>query len=535
VALSLTALIAAGGIAFDYSRMASMDTELQSAADQAALAAAAQLDGNANACARASAAAHGMLANRTYMANDSNASGMAITIPDEPTCDATGQIRFYQSWDNGADAPGPAATSDANAKVVGITVDSREAFYALTPIVAAIRSGEMTGTAYAGLDSAICKVPPLMMCNPNETNDPTFTIGNYIGKGIRLVANDGGGVYGPGNFGFLDVGNGNGAQTLRAELGSSNTPGNCVSGSTVDSETGNVITVRDALNTRFGIYDGGSLNQPCGNNGSGCPPSANIRKDLLLVGNGNQLNKLGIVTGGGGNGWKISSNPYPGEANITATGTPHNLSNLEIAAIAPMGYPEDECHAFKSDSMGVCTPLVGGVGNRIGDGNWDRWAYFHSNSANYNFADQTAMNTFLQSTFGTTTPTRYQVYQYEMNNPGSRLLQQNGLTAGSVAHSKPSDLSGEPGGVTPGANTIDRRVLTVAVINCAAEDVRGHTVGMDVTKFIDIFLVQPSLARSIGARTDNSDVYVEVIGTTQNANDEGAVQLVKKSVPYLIQ
>ena len=40
VALSLVGLIAAGGIAFDYARMASLDTELQSAADQAALGAA---------------------------------------------------------------------------------------------------------------------------------------------------------------------------------------------------------------------------------------------------------------------------------------------------------------------------------------------------------------------------------------------------------------------------------------------------------------------------------------------------------------
>ena len=44
VALSLTGMVAIGGIAFDYSRMASMDTELQNAADQAALAAATQLD-----------------------------------------------------------------------------------------------------------------------------------------------------------------------------------------------------------------------------------------------------------------------------------------------------------------------------------------------------------------------------------------------------------------------------------------------------------------------------------------------------------
>ena len=40
VALSLVGLVAAGGIAFDYARLASMDTELQNAADQAALAAA---------------------------------------------------------------------------------------------------------------------------------------------------------------------------------------------------------------------------------------------------------------------------------------------------------------------------------------------------------------------------------------------------------------------------------------------------------------------------------------------------------------
>ena len=56
VALSLIALIAVGGVAFDYARLATMDTELQNAADQAALAAASQLDQKANACSRANAA-----------------------------------------------------------------------------------------------------------------------------------------------------------------------------------------------------------------------------------------------------------------------------------------------------------------------------------------------------------------------------------------------------------------------------------------------------------------------------------------------
>jgi Flp pilus assembly protein TadG len=525
IALSLVGLIAAGGIAFDYARLASMDSELQSAADQAALAAASQLDGETGACARAANAASSMLVNDTRMANDGNASGRHVTIPLEVACDATGQVRFWQNITKTT-----AATSDANAKFVEITVDSRTANYAFTPIAAAFSSGAISATAFAGLDSAICKVPPLMLCNPNESGDPTFTIANYVGKGVRLVANDGGGIYGPGNFGFLDVGAGNGATTLREELGASNVPGNCVSASGVSTETGSIITVRDALNTRFGIYDGGNLNQPCGNDGSGCPPSANIRKDLVLDGNGDSLSKLGIVTGAGGNGWREDPNPYPGSALITTAGTNYrNLTDVEIGAIAPMGYPEDKCHAFKADGTGVCT------NGRIGDGDWDRWAYFKSNSASYSppFANAAAMNTFLTNTFGTTTPTRYKVYDWEMQNAVTRLQSQASGSNKSV--SRPSLLSGEPGGITPTSTQIDRRVLSVAVVNCTAEGVSGHTTGVAVKKFIDIFLVQPSLARSNGVRTENGDIYVEMIGATQNASNEGAVQLVKKSIPYLIE
>ena len=94
VALSLVALIGAGGLAFDYARLATMDTELQNAADHAALAGASQLDKKTGACARANAAIQTLVTNRTLLAND--AGGMAVTIPSEATCDATGSVRFYQ-------------------------------------------------------------------------------------------------------------------------------------------------------------------------------------------------------------------------------------------------------------------------------------------------------------------------------------------------------------------------------------------------------------------------------------------------------
>src|SRR3954471_1037741 len=90
VALSLTALIAVGGIAFDYARLASMDTELQSAADQAALAAATQLDGEDGAQARAKAAARNLFTNLTYFANDSG--GTAVDIPEA-------NVTFYSDYD----------------------------------------------------------------------------------------------------------------------------------------------------------------------------------------------------------------------------------------------------------------------------------------------------------------------------------------------------------------------------------------------------------------------------------------------------
>jgi hypothetical protein len=56
-----------------------------------------------------------------------------------------------------------------------------------------------------------------------------------------------------------------------------------------------------------------------------------------------------------------------------------------------------------------------------------------------------------------------------------------------------------------------------------------------VQKWIDVFLVEPSEPRTVGVRTSNSDVYVEIIGETDNATNSGAVQLIKKSVPYLIE
>ena len=498
-ALALTGLILMAGVGFDYGRLAAMDSELQNGADQAALAGATQLDGAQFACQRASAAALGLVTNTTVVANDSN----TVTITSEPTCDATGNIRFWQDKDRAT-----AATSDANAHFIEVTVATRSVDYAFTPITGLIR-GSSLAAAMAGLGSSVCKVPPVFMCNPDQTNDSEFTIANYIGKGIRLVANDGGGNYGSGNFGYLQSNAGNGASAIADTLGKTEVPGDCISADSVTTKPGANVSVLDALNTRFDIYTGNTTN-PCGGNGAGCKPSANTRKDLIYPSNGNG--------NGNGNGnscnnpaaWTTPTNGYAPTSSTVA------LTPLQITATAPMGYPRDMCHAISNG--GSCT---GGI---IGTGIWDRNAYFTTNSQNY------AANFDVAATFGTSTPTRYQVYRYEAANAGTRLQTQS-TTGGS---SRPQPFCVTPG-VPIGGTAPDRRVLSMAVINCGS-GLNGAAGPLAPKKWVDVFLPEPSFRRTINGTlfTEASDVYVEVIGPTTLGGGSAAAQLIRRDVPYLV-
>lgn len=514
VAMSLFGLIAAGGLAFDYARMASLDTDLQQAADQAALAAAGQLDGQLGACDRAQAAARTLVANQTRFSNDGG--GVAVVVANETGCGIGGNVRFYTT-----NAKTTAATTDATARFVEVTVNSRSARYALTPVVGLFNSGALSGTAFAGLGTAICKVPPVMMCNPAESTDLDFTTGNYIGRGIRLVANDGGGSYGPGLFGFLETGAGNGASALGKALGQVTPPGDCVESTGVEPSPGNMQSVRAEFNTRFDIFANG-INSSCGNTGLLCPPSANTRKDVFITGN-NPAGQAPFQSGNGNNAnvWKLPNSPDTELYPPLALSSTRYLTNAEIAQLWPMGYPRDVCHAVSN--AGVCT------GGLIGSADWDRNAYFRSNDASY---PSVPSNGDLTSWFGTTTPTRYEVYRWEIANAATRLVDQtmggNGANA-RTADPQPVNCTG----ITPSSTTVDRRRLSVAVINCTATGIGPSSTNVPVQKWIDVFLVEPALPRP---RTEQSDIYVEVIGTTETAGGGGTTgQVVRRDTPYLIE
>lgn len=526
-ALALPMLIMLAGVGFDYGRMVALDSELQNAADQAALAGATQLDGTTGSCQRAADAARKLVSNDTLLASG---SGLSITVPTVDVgedCTGTDQVRFWK--DSGR---AEAADGDATAKFIEIVVDERTVTYALTAVGGAI-GPDLAARAMAGMASAICKVPPVMMCNPEEAATNTdveldFDADTYKGVGLRLVANN---SYSPGSFGFLETEFGNGANNLLAALGWNTPPGDCVGTDGVEIKNGLTVSVIDGLNTRFDMPGNGNNCPSIGGLAGACWPSVNVRKDLVR---GNNCN--------GGNAWAEN-------ASTSSTFDTRNYRPTSAAVLAStvtpqiMGHPRDLCHAF-SDT-GNCASVNGGKSERFGTGDWDIQAYWRSNYG-VSYTGQ------VPSSYGSQPkgyPTRYQVYRWEADNISTTIANPIPGQGSTNAYAQPQAgmcmaMSSAPYGVVPTDGGIDRRRISVAVLNCNALAAEGNLNNrvLDVARrnWVDVFLVEPSYSRTkctsgSGCNTkytDKSDVYVEIIGRTDIA-DGG--QTVRRDVPYLIQ
>jgi Flp pilus assembly pilin Flp len=498
-ALALPALVAVGGVGFDYARLAGMDSELQNAADQAALAGATQLDGKGGARTRAATAACTLVTNQTLLANDG--AGLNVTSDDGAGgCTGIDQVLFWRDKDRTN-----AATSDADAHFVEVILEERTANYALTPVAGSF-FGDIFAAAMAGLGSSICKVPPVFMCNPAEsetTPGGDFDTAGLVGAGIRLLS---GSPNFPGNFGFLDtdLGSGKGDNStgsLAKALGWDQVPGDCSPTGKAGLKPGQREVVFNAFNTRFDISQNGSNTCPSGGN---CSAAVNTRKDLV------RKNQCGT---NGNSGWQEPPDAYRPDP---ATRRP---------AVYPevMGYPRDICHAVSFG--GDCSYL--GIGDSpIGDKTWDWDAYF---LVNYGWDAVTwhAM-TGLDPTDmdASNDPTRYKVYEWEKRNP-SHLADQNiggDLKAQSTPQCRPVQAAGTP----------DRRRISIAVVNCydQEENISGNK-SVEILKWVDVFLVEPAYDR--GDRTSGDQIYAEVIGPTELAGGGSSSQNVRRDVPYLVR
>jgi len=505
VAISLFGLIAVGSIAFDYARMATLDTELQQAADQAALAAATQLDGRGDSMDRANTAASNLVQNQTLFANEAGGTrNVTVSTTDPPV--------FYSAYDSASDSgtviTGTTSDDQKSARFVQVTITAREAFFALTPIVQMFSSGALSAHAIAGLGSGICNVPPLMICQPSDD----FPTSADIGKGLLLQPGPKIGSWAPGDYGYLDFGNGKSG--LKTNLGANSDALNCMSGENVPTEPGNAASAPLALNTRLDMY-APSIAKCDTTTGDDCP-AANTRKDTI------RIEEVAIKL--------KSTDPKPAhpqcdykDPNATIKITDFDLNSTHPAR----GFTRDTCHA---------TTCAGG---NFGDGIWDRATYFANNHPGQ-LSAAAAWAGKSETQLG-----RYDIYKWELADSVNRMADQL---------LNPSDPAVEK---VQGANTTytftnycaysrpingslyssstpqkDRRLLTVAVVDCSGLNGKGS---VKVQKWVDIFLVEPSLKRTSPYNTEQAQIYGEVVGVATKPDGSNAFQYYSHNKPYLVK
>ncbi len=494
-ALALFGLIAIAGVGWDYSRLMAMDSELQNAADQAALAAASQLDGTSTAMARARAAAQDYLAsadsewvNETRLAND------GVGRPIEGLT-----FRFYEGYNRATDTFGAEVEDDADAedaKVVSVTVNGRESFYALTAVVGTLSSGPIEANAVAGLDTAVCRVPPLMVC----IAEPDFPQPSDRGRGIvmRSLPNNNVSPLAPGNFGFLDIyGTHPGTGNPNRELGENADFDGCGGTTGIGTEPGFRGSETNALNTRFDIYSNPLSCDPT--SGDFCPAQS-VRKNMSVT--------------------ETVSIRVPATAPV-----PTASCGMPDSTRATQGGSIDWVDNPAAANFGRDTCFGAGTCSYIGDGQWDRATYYatHHPTASYD-----------------SDVTRYETYLWELDEPSTRLaprmLSSTYTTQNQGANRRynftnicayPQPLTGTP--LEPSSAQKDRRVLTVAAVDCTGLAGRDPVT---VIRWIDLFIVGPAAKNG---PDELGEVFVEVIGPAERPGGGSAFQFYGRNKPVLLR
>ncbi len=333
--VSFAVLFGIVALSFDLGRIGITRTELQSFADQVALAAAGELDGKSDAITRATAAAENLISDRkTFGSGSETLAGsgdFTLTfLSDLPASDTAATT---------ATTTDPAQAAfvrvDVNPSTVGLTFGA--AFNALTDTAAP----DIVARAYAiaGFTQYACDVTPLMFCLPSTPLVP--------GMMINMRSGGNGASWGAGDFGFLDpskflvdtegpCAGKNGVNLDACLIGAIGSITQCFAQRGVDIEPGQKVGIEDAIfNVRFDIYKAimnGEKNDP------DYAPAPNVIKGIIPNSPGNQC-----------------------------------IGNSEVISPNTLGLPRDTC-------------LVGGTCGRFGDGDWAAGRVDYVN-ANYGGVD----------------------------------------------------------------------------------------------------------------------------------------------------
>lgn len=488
LAMTLVALplvLALSAFVIDGSRVANLHTDIQNAVDAMALAGARELDGGDDAIQRAQAAIAEMSGNQAWFGDNGTAQGMGSKVNitfssgDGASDVSVSFLGAIPASDDTAIGPGaceagPGNTADCLVKGNSAAELSANALYVrVVATPRAIRTiFRLPGTgndtlavsaeAVATYSAVVCDITPIFICNPFENfpgnpigNDlsfnKNFAQGNLYGRQINLSYGKNGQV-GPGNFGFLRT-LGNGANALAEALATSSAT--CYRKKGLDTKPGaNVGPVTKGLNTRFGLYPNG---QSFPSSEQAYAPDVNVRKGQSQ---------------GSGKGKGKSSGPQ-----CTGYDPASNATTFDA-----LPFPEGD------------TEIDIGGATMSGSSDWDIETYWDITHGSYSEPPEISGYTppplpvTIPKSFpdlpGSTTPSRYDVYNYEINNNLVNDAAPNGET-GAPQCQAPS--------VTPQAN---RRTIVAAVVNCNAQqaELKGAATNIPAESFVRMFLTRPAIA-----------------------------------------
>ena len=265
VTVMLPVLVGFSLLAVDASRFMSLQTQMQAAADNLALAGARELNKATGAQARAISA----MAN-AYASSKSANTTVGMNSP-APTLTYT--YAFYSSLSAAsAGIGGTAAVGDGNSKYVKVSVDAVtvDMIFPASFLGAALNSFSAGGTAVAGYIGEIaCGVAPMFICNPYEgavtgngqTDDANATAALYSNFASASVlrrqwalTRGNNSAAGPGHFGWLQTSDGcNNTSCMRTNIENINA-NVCYNSTGVSLSTGNKNSVEPYIDVRFDLW-----------------------------------------------------------------------------------------------------------------------------------------------------------------------------------------------------------------------------------------------------------------------------------------
>jgi len=135
--------------------------------------------------------------------------------------------------------------------------------------------------------------------------------------------------------------------------------------------------------------------------------------------------------------------------------------------------------------------------------------------------------------------TRDDIYSWELEDPANRLRPERLSTSSTVSTSGPNKtyvftnvcsyptpIKAAPG-LTPSDTQKDRRVLTVAAVDCT--DLNGSEE-VKILRWVDLFLVQP-----VNTTANDRNFFAEVIGPSKQANGDSGFQYYGRKKAVLIR